>query len=67
MAIKVFRFPGTSGEVDAADAATVGEALAQAGVDANGCEVRLNSALVTTDHAVADGDIIVVAKKIKGN
>lgn len=67
MAIKVFRFPGTSGEVDAAQAATVAAALEAAGVNADGCEVRVNSTLASLDASVGDGDIIVVAKKIKGN
>jgi len=67
MAIKVFRFPGTSGEVDPARAGTVEEALAEAGVDATGCEVRVNSALSALGAPVGDGDIVVVAKKIKGN
>ena len=67
MAIKVFRFPGTSGEVAAADAATVAQALEAVGVCADGCEVRVNSELSTLDAPVTDGDIVVVAKKIKGN
>ena len=67
MAIKVFRFPGTSGEVDPARAGAVEEALAEAGGDATGCEVRVNSALSALGAPVGDGDIVVVAKKIKGN
>ena len=63
MAIKVFRFPGTSGEVDPARAGTVEEALAEAGVDATGCEVHY----AEHDRLLKDGDIVVVAKKIKGN
>ena len=49
------------------DGATVAQAIAAASLTADGFDVRVNGQPATQDQVLADGDSVVLARKIKGN
>ena len=66
--VNVGKLPGRMTPVAVEDGASVRDALAAAGLDATGFEVRLNSDKIDDlGGTVAHGDSVYLAQKIKGN
>lgn len=65
--VKVAKLPGTVAEYALNGGRTVNDALAVAGLDDAGFEIRVNSEKVDGDFELEDGDVVLLVKKIKGN
>ena len=65
--ITVGKVPGTLQNIVVEDNAKVSDALAIAGLSAEGFEIKLNGSAATLDSVVADNAKIFLVKKIKGN
>jgi sulfur carrier protein ThiS len=59
--------PGKIDDFNVPEGTTVGAVLQQAGLDANGFEIRLDGQDTTTDTVVRDGQTILLVRKVKGN
>lgn len=67
LSVTVTQVPGRSQAVLVNDGATVGDALSEAGLSADGMQIRLGGQAVSTDRPVEAGDHIVLSRQIKGN
>ncbi len=65
--VQVGVVPGVRKDVDLEDGATAGEAIAEAGFDASGYDVRVNGDSVALSEGLGDGDTVLLFKQIKGN
>lgn len=65
--VKVVRVPGAVTEVALTDGATVGDALAAAGIELGGSDrLTLGAEPTTTDAVLTDGARVVISKDAKG-
>ena len=67
MIVRVGRLPGKIEELALGSGAIVADALSIAEIDPEGYEVRVNGSPADMDYELADGDTILLVKKIKGN
>lgn len=67
MTVKVGVMPGQISEYALESGATVAQALETAGLDSTGYDIRVNGAAASLDNVLADGSIVLLVKKIKGN
>lgn len=67
ISVKIGKLPGKISEFGLEDGCTVGEALAIAELDAEGLEIRVNSALADEETELSNNDTVLLVKKIKGN
>lgn len=65
--VRVGRLPGRIAEFTLNGDRTVATALQTAGLDATGFEIRVQGAPATPTTILADGDLVLLVKKIKGN
>lgn len=65
--VRVGRLPGRIGEYALNGDRTVATALTTAGLDATGYEIRVQGAPATPATRLAEGDLVLLVKKIKGN
>ena len=66
--IKFGTFPGSVTEYTISNGSTVRQALAQASITAAAdSEIRVNGSVASLDRSLINGDIVLVAAKIKGN
>lgn len=63
--IKVGKFPGRIEELVVEDGATVAQVLDIAGLEPQGYEIQLDGNVVGVD-TVVDGNLLVLAKQVKG-
>lgn len=67
MKVRVGKIPGHVSEYELPDGATVADALKKADLDPTGYEIRLNTEQQSdTTATMSDGDILLIAKRIKG-
>ena len=67
MEVKIVRSGGERPDTVEVDrGASIEDCLEQAGIDANGASVQLNSEDCELSETVRDGDIITLAKNVKG-
>lgn len=66
-AVTVMVVPGKATPVLLPDGATVAQALAAAGVDATGMQVRLGGDPASLEAVVEHGDRVILTRQIKGN
>jgi len=64
---KVGKLPGRIVEIALEDGASVEDALEVAEIEADGYEIRLNSAPASITDRVPNGSTLLLLKKIKGN
>lgn len=65
--IRIGRLPGRIQEIALNGDRTVATALATAGLDAAGFEIRVQGQPATPATTLAEGDLVLLVKKIKGN
>lgn len=65
--VRVGRLPGRIGEFTLNGDRTVATALATAGLDATGYEIRVQGRPATPETTLIEGDLVLLVKKIKGN
>jgi len=65
--IRVGRLPGRIVEIALNGERTVATALATAGLDPAGYEIRVQGAPATPATTLSEGDLVLLVKKIKGN
>lgn len=65
--VRVGRLPGRIQEIALNGERTVAAALEAAELDAEGYEIRVNGAPAAVDTGLAEGDTVLLVKKIKGN
>lgn len=66
--VKVGSIPGVLSDIALNAGATVRDALAAAGLNASGYDVRLNGTTITDlNTTLSNGALVLLAKQIKGN
>lgn len=64
--IKVGKFPGMINEMAVDSDATVGSVLELAGLESQGYEVQLDGDVVSKEDKIGEGNLLVLAKQVKG-
>lgn len=70
MAVKIGKLPGKIVEVEynGPDGMTIDAALEASGIgDVNGFDVRVNGEEANLNDTVQNGDMVIFAKRVKGN
>jgi hypothetical protein len=65
--IKIGTMPGQISEVALEDNGTVLDALEAANICADGYTIRCNGAEMSVDSVPADGAVVLLTKRVKGN
>ncbi len=65
--VQVGVVPGVRKDVDLEDGATAGSAIAEAGFDASGYDVRVNGDSQALSYVLEEDDTVLLFKQIKGN
>jgi sulfur carrier protein ThiS len=65
--VRAGKLPGKIAEIALDEGATVADALEVAELAAEGYEIRVNGTPADAETELAEGDVVLLVKKIKGN
>lgn len=65
--VRVGKLPGTLSDVALEGGATVADALREAGLSAEGHQIRVNGTNADASRTLAEGDTVLLTRQIKGN